>query len=217
MCHIHSMVPNCFPNRPQEEPAGRNLLPSEERNQTQEIVFCKRRGTVFETEYVSMKTNTACLPLKEILTGSKQGSAKWKEKTKKKKRGASLEGAFCSLFSRINETQTAVDTSLPSVLRNASALAPCGQEERVFFCFFCFFGRVLEAISPFSPLPSAASVRPATVLSIKAAPSTSRASSPKAPSPNNTATLKAEEREFSCYAAVLFVPSSLSDPCFVLN
>lgn len=90
---------------------------------------------MFETEYVSMKTNTACLPLTEILTGSKQVSAKL-ERKKDPKRGPTLEGAFCSLFSHINETQTAVDTSLPSVLRNASALAPCGQEERVFFLVF---------------------------------------------------------------------------------
>lgn len=138
-----------------------------------------------------MKTNTGCLPLKEILAGSKQDTLKWKTK-----RGASLEGAFCSLFTHINETQTAADTSLFNVLGNTSTLVPCGQKKGWFW---------LSAGSrqPLSPLLSGASVSSATVLSNKPALPTSWASSLKAPLPNNTETLKKEEREFSCYAASL--------------
>lgn len=204
------LFPQPTPRRP-----GCNLLPSEEGNQTQGIGFCKRRAAVFETEYVSMKTNTACLPLKEIFTGSKQVSAKWKGI---KTQTGCIPGR-CILL------------TVPSHKWNSNCGRHVSSQRAQKYERSCsmwsgrkgggvlggFFGRVLGAVSPFSPLLSAASVRSAIVLSNKAALSTSRASSPKAPSPHNTATLKAEEREFSCCAAFLFVPSSLSDPCFVLN
>lgn len=140
---------------------------------------------------------------RSLLTGSKQ------EGKPPPKRAASLQGALRSLLSRINETQTAADTCPPSVLRNACALA---QEERA-LGLFIFPGERWKPSAPSSPPPSAVPVRPAAAPSNKAAPS----ASPKAPAPTTRETLKAEEREFSCYAAVPFVPSSLSDPCFVLN
>lgn len=156
-CHIHSTAPNCFPNRPHRDPAGRNLLPSEGGNQTQGAVFRRRRGTVFETEYVSAKTNTACLPLKEILTGSKQ--AKWTEKGEKNGREP-WKVHFCSPFSGINEPQTAADTSPPP-----SVLHVVRKKGGV------------ESWKPSAPVLLSLS-GPAAVLSNRAAPSASRPRSP---------------------------------------
>lgn len=165
--------------------------------------ICNRCGTVYETEYVSTKTNTGCLPLKEILAGSKQDTLKWKTK-----RGASLEGAFCSLFTHINETQTAADTSLFNVLGNTSALVPCGQKKGWFWCWKPSAPFLLSCQEHLSALPQFCLINqlcrpvglPAWRLPYQI-----------------TQELWRKKKENSHAMPRLFVPSSLSDPCFVLN